>query len=124
MDGKQESLQLADNIYRRSIRYHTHPKFMPYPAKHVSIRGIEEERYTLIDVTKFNRGGAARILEEMEISRALFEVYEGGVVRVLVEVLCALTDTGLVYTPGSHFRCEYTHTSLRVLTPLTTIVSD
>lgn len=53
---------------------------MPYPAKHVSIRGIQEECYTLIDITRFNQGGVAKILEEVEVSRALFEVYEGGVV--------------------------------------------
>jgi DEAD/DEAH box helicase domain-containing protein len=62
--------------------YHTHPKFLPYPAQNVAIRGVEEERYTLIDTTKFDVGGAARILEEIEVSRALFEIYEGGVVRV------------------------------------------
>lgn len=58
------------------VRYHPHPKFLPYPAKHVSIRGAEEEKYTLVDVTK----QPPKILEEIEFSRALFEVYEGGVV--------------------------------------------
>jgi DEAD/DEAH box helicase domain-containing protein len=53
---------------------------MPYPAQHVSIRGVEEERYTLVDVTQINSGGALRILEEIEVSRALFEIYEGAVV--------------------------------------------
>ena len=61
---------------RFGTRYHPHPKFLPYPAKHVSIRGAEEEKYTLVDITK----GAPKILEEIEFSRALFEVYEGGVV--------------------------------------------
>ncbi|KZV84071.1 hypothetical protein EXIGLDRAFT_727691, partial [Exidia glandulosa HHB12029] len=59
--------------------YHTHDKFMPYPAKHVSIRGIEEERYAVVDVTGLARGGQARILEEIEYSRAIFETYEGAV---------------------------------------------
>ena len=54
---------------------------MPYPAKHVSLRGVEEEKYVLIDITEFERGGTAKLVEEIEISRALFEVYEGGVVR-------------------------------------------
>ncbi|KAH0830257.1 P-loop containing nucleoside triphosphate hydrolase protein [Lanmaoa asiatica] len=55
--------------------YHPHPKFLPYPAKHVSIRGAEDEKYTLVDITK----EVPKILEEIEFSRALFEVYEGGV---------------------------------------------
>ncbi|KAH7889934.1 DEAD H helicase [Phlebopus sp. FC_14] len=60
--------------------YHTHPKFLPYPARHVSIRGTEEEKYTLVDITKVGRRNEGpRILEEIELSRALFEVYEGGV---------------------------------------------
>ncbi|KAG8217199.1 hypothetical protein J3R82DRAFT_5282 [Butyriboletus roseoflavus] len=56
-------------------RYHPHPKFLPYPAKHVSIRGAEDEKYTLVDITR----EVPKILEEIEFSRALFEVYEGGV---------------------------------------------
>jgi ATP-dependent helicase YprA (DUF1998 family) len=60
----------------RYARYHPHPKFLPYPAKHVSIRGAEEDKYTLVNITK----DAPKILEEVEFSRALFEVYEGGVV--------------------------------------------
>jgi DEAD/DEAH box helicase domain-containing protein len=54
---------------------------LPYPAKHVNLRGVEEEKYVLIDITAFERGGTAKLVEEIEISRALFEVYEGGVVR-------------------------------------------
>ena len=65
------------------LRYHTHPKLLPYPAKHVNLRGVEEEKYVLIDITEFERGGTAKLVEEIEISRALFEVYEGGVVRTM-----------------------------------------
>ncbi|KZS99153.1 P-loop containing nucleoside triphosphate hydrolase protein [Sistotremastrum niveocremeum HHB9708] len=63
--------------------YHPNPKFLPHPAKHVSIRGVEEERYTVIDVTNSQTGGAAgsKILEEIEFSRALFETYEGGFIH-------------------------------------------
>lgn len=60
--------------------YHTHPKYLPYPQKHVAIRGAEEVKYIVVDVTKVQEGGqSAKILEELELSRALFEVYEGGV---------------------------------------------
>ncbi|EKM55638.1 uncharacterized protein PHACADRAFT_256401 [Phanerochaete carnosa HHB-10118-sp] len=59
--------------------YHTHPKFLPQPAKHISLRGGNEDEYSVIDVTKVAQGGTARILETMETSRALFELYEGAV---------------------------------------------
>ncbi|TDL27249.1 DEAD/H helicase [Rickenella mellea] len=60
--------------------YHTNPKYMPFPSKHISIRGIEEERYTIMEMTPSTRpGGVPVILEEIELSRALFEAYEGAV---------------------------------------------
>jgi hypothetical protein len=63
-------------------RYHPHPKFLPHPAKHISIRGADDDKYTIIDVTRVGLpDGVPRILEEIELSRAIFEVYEGGVVR-------------------------------------------
>jgi ATP-dependent helicase YprA (DUF1998 family) len=63
-----------------STRYHTNPKFLPFPARHIALRGAQEEKYIVVDVTK-QLGGSANIIEEVEISRALFELYEGGVVR-------------------------------------------
>ncbi|KAJ7090229.1 P-loop containing nucleoside triphosphate hydrolase protein [Mycena belliarum] len=58
--------------------YHTHPKFLPFPSKHVSIRGVQEDVYTVVDVTELLRT-AGHLLEEVERSRAIFELYEGGV---------------------------------------------
>ncbi|KAF8644124.1 hypothetical protein AX16_008653 [Volvariella volvacea WC 439] len=60
--------------------YHANPKFLPYPAKYISIRGVLEERYSVILVSNEDRlhTGTA-ILEEVEVSRAMFELYEGGV---------------------------------------------
>lgn len=67
---------------RLSSRYHTHPRFLPHPAKHISLRGGNEDEYTVVDISNIARpGGTARILEQMETSRALFELYEGAVVR-------------------------------------------
>ncbi|KAI0336366.1 DEAD/H helicase [Cubamyces sp. BRFM 1775] len=60
--------------------YHTNPKYLPYPSRHVSIRGVEEEKYSVVDITRVGKpGGSATILEEVELSRALFEIYEGAV---------------------------------------------
>ncbi|KAL0566115.1 ATP-dependent 3'-5' DNA helicase, partial [Marasmius crinis-equi] len=57
--------------------YHTNPKFLPSPSQLISIRGAREDKYVLVDTTH----SAQKILEDIEISRALFEVYEGGVVK-------------------------------------------
>jgi DEAD/DEAH box helicase domain-containing protein len=35
--------------------------------------------YTIIDITRLARGGEARVLEEIEDSRVLFEAYEGAI---------------------------------------------
>lgn len=68
-----------------TFRYHTHPKFLPHPAKHISLRGGAEEEYTVVDVSNVGKpGGTAKILEQMETSRALFELYEGAVVCIPV----------------------------------------
>ena len=45
----------------------------------MSIRGVKELKYAIIDVTRVSRGGAAEILEEIEDSRVLFEAFEGAV---------------------------------------------
>ncbi|CAL1704265.1 unnamed protein product [Somion occarium] len=60
--------------------YHTHPKFLPYPSKHISLRGVEEEKYLAVDISRVGKpGGQPKILEEVELSRSLFELYEGAV---------------------------------------------
>ncbi|KAH9180356.1 P-loop containing nucleoside triphosphate hydrolase protein [Lactarius sanguifluus] len=59
--------------------YHTHPKHLPHPAGALSIRGAEEEKYAVIDVSSSGFGVKGRILEETEVSRALFELYEGAI---------------------------------------------
>ncbi len=64
------------------VRFHTHPKHLPYPASGVSIRGAEEEKYTVIDVSSTDLGVKGCILEETEFSRALFELYEGAIVSL------------------------------------------
>ncbi|KAL0947335.1 hypothetical protein HGRIS_013454 [Hohenbuehelia grisea] len=56
--------------------YHPHPRFLPSPSRHIHIRGAQEDKYAVVDITDPNN---ARILEEVEVSRALFEIYEGGV---------------------------------------------
>lgn len=74
--------ELCDSKLRKDKDgwYHPHPKFLPYPTKHISIRGADDDKYTILDVTKVGLpNGVPRILEELELSRAIFELYEGGV---------------------------------------------
>ena len=47
----------------------------------MSIRGIQEDTYTVIDYTAVMQSdGAPKMLEEIEVSRAMFEAFEGAVV--------------------------------------------
>jgi DEAD/DEAH box helicase domain-containing protein len=69
----------AGFLFQRFSRYHTHPKLLPFPSRHVHIRGASEETYDVVDTSKTGRPG--EVLEEVEFSRALFEIYEGAVVR-------------------------------------------
>jgi len=74
MVSRQHSSKVSSSSSSH-YRWHTHPKYLPYPAKHVSIRGIEEDKYTVIDVTRVGQaGGEPKVLEEIEDWRAIFEV--------------------------------------------------
>lgn len=55
--------------------YHSHARYLPFPSKHVPIRNTEDDSYNIIDITD----GKYNIIEEEEWSRALFELYEGGI---------------------------------------------
>ena len=55
--------------------YHCHPRYKPFPARHVPLRATEDDHYTIVDVTD----GKYTVLEITEWSRALFEVYEGAI---------------------------------------------
>ncbi|KAJ9270307.1 hypothetical protein DTO212C5_3550 [Paecilomyces variotii] len=55
--------------------YHCHERFRPQPSRYVSIRDTEENHFAVIDTTN-NRN---IVLEEVEESRALFTIYEGGI---------------------------------------------
>ncbi|KAK2765134.1 hypothetical protein FQN54_008833 [Arachnomyces sp. PD_36] len=55
--------------------YHCNERFRPQPSKHVSIRDANEDHFAVIDTTN-NRNA---VLEEVETSRAVFSIYEGGI---------------------------------------------
>jgi hypothetical protein len=96
--GKCSTL-LSFFLFDRRFRYHTHPKFLPYPSRHVSIRvyflmsviqlfiyplsgGAQEEKYMVVEIRDDAVHQSSHVLEDMEFSRAPFELYEGGVVRI------------------------------------------
>lgn len=72
--------QLPELAATRLVRdesgyYHCHERFRPQPARCVSIRDTEEEHFAIIDTTHARN----MVLEEIEASRALFTIYEGGI---------------------------------------------
>lgn len=55
--------------------YHCHPRFRPLPPAHVPIRDAEDESFAIIDVSL----GKNLLLEELEVSRAIFTIYDGAI---------------------------------------------
>lgn len=78
--------------------YHAHPQYKPYPAQLVPIRSTEDESYSIIGETHIVlllyishqlitewpfstdvSNGRNKVMEEIELSRAIFTIYEGAV---------------------------------------------
>ncbi|OKL57384.1 hypothetical protein UA08_07596 [Talaromyces atroroseus] len=55
--------------------YHCNERFRPKPSEFVSLRDMEDSAFAVIDITH-NRN---IVLEEVEVSRAFFTIYEGGI---------------------------------------------
>jgi DEAD/DEAH box helicase domain-containing protein len=77
-DDQYFGSQMLDIAEQRMIKdtdgyYHCHPRFIPQPWKHVSIRDIEDNHYVIVDTT--NKRNI--VLEELEPSRALFTIFQG-----------------------------------------------
>ncbi|KAK0539124.1 ATP-dependent 3'-5' DNA helicase [Tilletia horrida] len=58
--------------------FHCRQDLLPTPARDVAIRGARQESYSYIDDTPGRQGGP-RVMEEVEIERAIFEAFEGAV---------------------------------------------
>lgn len=67
--------KLIEDKSEETTYYHTSSRFSDNPAKDVSIRGIEENHYAVVDITH-NMG---HIIEHLEESRVPFTLYEGGI---------------------------------------------
>ncbi|AET38678.1 ATP-dependent 3'-5' DNA helicase Ecym_3178 [Eremothecium cymbalariae DBVPG len=55
--------------------YHSSNKYLPWPAKLVSLRGVAEDHFAVVDITN----GKNMVIEEVEASRTTFTLYEGGI---------------------------------------------
>jgi len=55
--------------------YDPHPRYLPYPPRHVAIRDTEDTGYAVVDITHSRNA----LLEEIEPTRAIFVLYEGGI---------------------------------------------
>ena len=62
-------------LYHNEEGYHTNNKFLPWPSKHVSLRGVEEEKFAVVDITN----GRNLVIEEVEASRTSFTLYDGAI---------------------------------------------
>ncbi|GMM32948.1 ATP-dependent 3'-5' DNA helicase [Saccharomycopsis crataegensis] len=62
-------------LVRDDYGYHCHPKYLPWPSKHVSLRGIEEDMFAVVDITNDRNV----VIEEIETSRTSFTLYEEGI---------------------------------------------
>lgn len=61
----------------------------------------------VVDVRKGENGTSSSVmLEEVEFSRALFELYEGGVASNRCTVFDICTDLCPVHAPGSFVHCK------------------
>ena len=64
-----------------------------YSVLTLSQGGAQEEKYTVVIIKKGDK--QYKILEEVEESRAIFEVYEGGVVSVKFVERCTFYVVGI-----------------------------
>ncbi|KAJ4313027.1 ATP-dependent 3'-5' DNA helicase [Neodidymelliopsis sp. IMI 364377] len=69
--------KIAKERLRRDANgfYHCNERFLPQPSRTVAIRDTEDTHFAIIDITH----GKNTVLEELEASRALFTVYDGGI---------------------------------------------
>ncbi|KAI9476016.1 MAG: P-loop containing nucleoside triphosphate hydrolase protein [Benjaminiella poitrasii] len=71
------SLIICDNspLDQHYALYRPDPRLRPYPSQYVKIRNIDDDLFAVVDITD-NRN---IILEEVELQRVGFELYEGAV---------------------------------------------
>lgn len=79
--GDEKTIQLLCNTRLEKDDesfYHCRAELRPNPALTVALRGARQVSYVYIDDTP-NRRGGPRVMEEVEVDRAIFEAFEGAV---------------------------------------------
>jgi DEAD/DEAH box helicase domain-containing protein len=79
--GDVEALQsLCDNRLEKDAEgfYHCRAELRPFPSREVAIRGARQITYTYLDDSPSRKTGP-RVMEEVEVDRAIFEAFEGAV---------------------------------------------
>lgn len=66
---------VTTKLVKDQYGYHCHPRYLPWPSKHVSLRGLEEDMFAVVDITN----GRNVVIEEIEASRTSFTLYEEGI---------------------------------------------
>ncbi|KAK9466727.1 hypothetical protein V1512DRAFT_164909 [Lipomyces arxii] len=74
-DLAPDRLSKLDTFNTKGDLYTCHARFLPWPARCVSIRQIDEETYAVLDVTN----GRHVVIEEIEANRVSFTLYEGAI---------------------------------------------
>ena len=64
-----------ERLHKDENGYHTHNRFLPWPAKLVSLRGSEDDQYAVVDITN----GRNVVIEEVEETRTSFTLYDGAI---------------------------------------------
>ncbi|AEY94572.1 FAAL080Wp [Eremothecium gossypii FDAG1] len=65
----------TNRLQHDSDGYHANDNYLPWPPKMVSLRGVEEDIYAVVDITN----GRNIVIEEIEASRTTFTLYDGGI---------------------------------------------
>ncbi|TIB79507.1 hypothetical protein E3Q23_00139, partial [Wallemia mellicola] len=75
--GKDQLERVAARSLDRDDQgwYHCDPRLRPYPSRFIKLRGNEESIYKVYNVYK----NSESLIEQVEESRAVFELYEGGI---------------------------------------------
>jgi DEAD/DEAH box helicase domain-containing protein len=68
--------------------------------KYLSVGGAQEEKYMVVEVRDDAIQQSTHVLEDIEFSRALFELYEGGVVCIFSILKSVTSRLVVVYAPG------------------------
>ncbi|ODV91043.1 hypothetical protein CANCADRAFT_57410 [Tortispora caseinolytica NRRL Y-17796] len=63
-------------LNEKTGKYHPSPQYLPHPPSMVALRGVQEDKFVLLDVSNEK----PKVLEEIEESRLTFTIYDGAII--------------------------------------------